>query len=278
VTPNVASIKEQALRLFSRDSTFGLHQFLNSGDSSEFHALRDFQPGMDRRRIDWKQSARHGALRAKEFHAEQNQHIVLALDTGRLMSDPLEGQPRIDRAVQASLLMAYVALKLGDRVGLYAFDEKPRVASGTVTGTAAFPLLQKLAAKIDYAPGETNFTLGLTQLSGELERRSIIVIFTDFVDTTSAELMLENVGRLLKRHLVLFIVFRDQELESLRNAAPQTPEDVSRAVVADTLLHEREIVIERLRRMGVEIVDAPVDRIGPQLLSAYLETKRQSRL
>jgi uncharacterized protein (DUF58 family) len=278
VTPNVASIKEQALRLFSRDSTFGLHQFLNSGDSSEFHALRDFQPGMDRRRIDWKQSARHGALRAKEFHAEQNQHIVLALDTGRLMSDPVEGQPRIDRAVQASLLMAYVALKLGDRVGLYAFDEKPRVASGTVTGTAAFPLLQELAAKIDYAPGETNFTLGLTQLSGELERRSIIVIFTDFVDTTSAELMLENVGRLLKRHLVLFIVFRDQELESLRNAAPQTPEDVSRAVVADTLLHEREIVIERLRRMGVEIVDAPVDRIGPQLLSAYLETKRQSRL
>ena len=272
------AVREEALRLFSRDSTFGLHLFLNGGDSSDFHAMRDFQPGMDRRRIDWKQSARHGALRAKEFHAEQNQHIVLALDTGRLMSDPLGDQPRLDRAVQAALLVAYVALKLGDRVGLFAFDEKPRLASGTVTGAKAFPVLQQLATKIDYSTGETNFTLGLTKLASELERRSIVVIFTDFVDTTSAELMLENVGRLLKRHLVLFVVFRDQELEALRDAMPQTPGDVSRAVVADTLLHEREIVIERLRRMGTEIVDAPVDRLGPQLLSAYLQAKRQGRL
>jgi len=278
VIPNMQSVKDEALRLFSRDSSFGLHLFLNSGESSDFHALRDFQPGMDRRRIDWKQSARHGALRAKEFHAEENQHIVLALDTGRLMSDPLDGQPRLDRAVQATLLTAYVALKLGDRVGLFAFDEKPRLASGTVTGAAAFPILQRLAAKIDYSPGETNFTLGLTQLASDLERRSIIVIFTDFVDTTSAELMLENVGRLLQRHLVLFVVFRDQELETLRNAEPRSPEDVSRAVVADTLLHERDIVIERLRRMGTEIVDAPVDRLGPQLLSTYLMTKRRGRL
>jgi uncharacterized protein (DUF58 family) len=278
VTTNMQAVKDEALRLFSRDSSFGLHLFLNSGDGADFHALRDFQAGMDRRRIDWKQSARHGALRAKEFHAEENQHIVLALDTGRLMSDPLDGQPRVDRAVQASLLVAYVALKLGDRVGLFAFDEKPRLASGTVTGAAAFPLLQRLAAKIDYSTGETNFTLGLTQLASDLERRSIIIIFTDFVDTTSAELMLENVGRLLQRHLVLFVVFRDQELETLRKAEPQNPEDVSRAVVADTLLHERDVVIERLRRMGTEIVDAPVDRLGPQLLSVYLTTKRRGRL
>src|ERR1700722_17634287 len=196
VVPNMQAVREEALRLFSRDSTFGLHLFLNGGDSSDFHAMRDFQPGMDRRRIDWKQSARHGALRAKEFHAEQNQHIVLALDTGRLMSDPLGDQPRLDRAVQAALLVAYVALKLGDRGGLFAFDEKPRLASGTVTGAKAFPVLQQLATKIDYSTGETNFTLGLTKLASELERRSIVVIFTDFVDTTSAELMLENVGRL----------------------------------------------------------------------------------
>lgn len=278
IIPNMQAVKDEALRLFSRDSSFGLHLFLNSGDSSDFHALRDFQSGMDRRRIDWKQSARHGALRAKEFHAEENQHIVLVLDSGWLMSDPLDGQPRLDRAVHATLLLAYVALKLGDRVGLFAFDEKPRLASGTVTGAAAFPILQRLAAKIEYSPGETNFTLGLTQLASNLERRSIIVIFTDFVDTTSAELMLENVGRLLQRHLVLFVVFRDQELEALRNAAPHTPEDISRAVVADTLLHERDIVIERLRRMGTEIVDAPVDRLGPHLLSAYLMTKRRGRL
>ncbi|HEY2445512.1 MAG TPA: DUF58 domain-containing protein [Rhizomicrobium sp.] len=278
VIPNLQAVKEEAERLFSRDAQFGLHMLLDSGESIEFHALRDFQTGMDRRRIDWKQSAKHAALKAKEFHAEENQHLVLALDTGRLMSEPLEGQPRLDRALQAILLLAYVALKLGDRVGLFAFDERPRLASGTVAGPAAFGLLQRLASRLDYSAAETNFTLGLTQLASELERRSIIVIFTDFVDTTSAELMLENVDRLMKRHYVLFVVFRDQELETLRRARPLTPEDVLQAVVADSLLREREIVIERLRRMGADIVDAPVSGIGSALLTSYLVTKRLGRL
>ncbi|HEY1615428.1 MAG TPA: DUF58 domain-containing protein [Rhizomicrobium sp.] len=274
IIPNLQGVKEEALRLFRREAPFGLNHLLDSGDSAEFHALRDFQPGMDRRRIDWKQSAKHGALVAKQFQAETNQHIVLALDTGRLMSEPLDGQPRLDRALHAVLLIAYVALRLGDRVGLFAFDEKPRLASGTVAGAQAFPLLQRLASALDYSTAETNFTLGLTQLGSDLERRSTVVIFTDFVDTTSAELMLENVGRLLARHVVLFVVFRDQELEGLRNAEPRSPEDVSRAVVADALLRERNIVIERLRRLGANIVDAPVSRIGMKLLATYLSSKR----
>jgi uncharacterized protein (DUF58 family) len=274
VVPNVQAVKDEALRLFRRDGPLGLLVQLSGGESAEFHALRDFQTGMDRRAIDWKQSAKHAVLRAKEFHAEQNQHLVLVLDTGRLMSEPLDGQPRLDRALHAILLMAYVALKLGDRVGLFAFDEKPRLKSGTVAGARAFPLLQRLATGLDYSTAETNFTLGLTQLASDIERRSIIVIFTDFVDTTSAELMLENVGRLLRRHLVLFVAFRDQETETLRRAEPKTPEDVARAVIADALLREREIVIERLRRLGTEIIDAPAGRIGMRLLNAYIATKR----
>ncbi len=277
ITPNVQAVKEQAMQLFRRDAPIGLHTLRDTGDSAEFHALRDFQPGMDRRRIDWKQSARHAALRAKEFQAEQNQHLVLALDTGRLMSEPLMGQPRLDRALQAILLIAYVALRLGDRLGLFAFDEKPRLASGTVVGAQAFPLLQRKAAALDYSTAETNFTLGLTMLGGTLERRSTIVIFTDFVDTTSAELMLENVDRLLARHCVLFVVFRDQELETIRRAEPRSPEDVSRAVVADAMLREREIVIERLKRLGADIVDAPVAQIGMKLLNTYLAAKQQGR-
>ncbi|HEY4125604.1 MAG TPA: DUF58 domain-containing protein [Rhizomicrobium sp.] len=278
IIPNVQAVKDEAMRLFRRDAPVGLRLQLHNGDGgSEFYALRDFQSGMDRRTMDWKQSARHGVLLAKEFQAEQNQHIVVALDTGRLMSAPLGGQPRLDRALHAMLLLAYVGLKLGDRIGLFAFDERPRLRSGTVAGAAAFPLLQRLAAKLDYSTAETNFTLGLTQLAGDLEHRSIVVIFTDFSDATSAELMLENVGRLLRRHLVLFVIFRDEELEEMANHEPQMPEDVSRAVIADAMLREREIVVERLRRLGVQIVDAPADKIATSLLKTYFAVKRRDR-
>jgi uncharacterized protein (DUF58 family) len=277
VVTNVTAVKDEALLLFERGSP-GLHVQINAGAGAEFHALTEFQPGMDRRSIDWKQSARHAVLLAKEYQAEQNQHILIALDTGRLMSEPLLGQPRLDRALQAALLLAFVGLKLGDRVGLFAFDERPKLSSGTLAGSASFGQLQRLAAGLDYSTAETNFTLGLTQLAGELEHRSIVVIFTDFSDTTSAELMLENVARLLRRHLVLFVVFRDEELESMIYKEPGSPEDVTRAVIADSLLREKELVVSRLQRLGVDIVDVPVEQIGSGLVGAYLAVKNRHRV
>jgi uncharacterized protein (DUF58 family) len=278
IVPNINAVKDQAMRLFRRDAPLGQHIQLDTGEGAEFHALREFITGMDRRTIDWKQSARHGRLLAREFQFEQNQHIVLALDTGRLMSEPIGGEPRIDRAIQASLLLAYVGLRLGDRVGLFAFDERPRLASGTVSGAGAFPLLQRLAAKLDYSTAETNFTLGLTELSSKLARRSIVIVFTDFVDSTSAELMLENIARLADRHLVLFVVFRDAELETMTEAEPRTPEDVTRTVIAESLIRERDVVVERLRRLGVYIVDVPFDQIASGLVSVYLAVKRLNRV
>jgi len=191
------------------------------------------------------------------------------------MSAPAAGLPRIDRAINAALLLAFVSLRLGDRVGLFAFDSKPRLASGLASGPAAFPLLQRLATSLDYSTEETNFTLGLTALSGRLDRRAIVVVFTDFADATSAELMVENVARLMRTHLVLFVVFRDEELEALTTREPIEPEDVSRAVVAERLLKQKEAVAARLRRLGAQIIDAPADGLSTSLLNGYLDVKRR---
>jgi uncharacterized protein (DUF58 family) len=278
IIPNVQAVKDAAIRMYSRDASFGVRAQLEQGEGSEFQSLREFQTGMDPRGIDWKQTARHGKLLAKEFRTERNHPIVFALDTGRLMCEPMAGLPRVDHALNGALVMAYVALKSGDRVGFFAFDAKPRLSTGTVAGVGAFPMLQRLAASIDYSAEETNFTLGLTQLSGALERRALVVVFTDFADATSAELMIENVARLLKTHLVLFVVFRDEELESFIEAQPDAPDDVTRAVIADALLRERELVITRLKRMGVHVLDAPVRSLGPELLNRYLDLKRRDLL
>ncbi|MGZ6018280.1 MAG: DUF58 domain-containing protein [Phenylobacterium sp.] len=276
ITPDVERVKEQALSLFSRDALFGLKAQMESGEGGDFHALKDFQTGMDLRAIDWKQSGRHGKLVAREFRTERNHHVILAIDTGRLMCGPTPSGPRVDQAINAALLLAFAGLKLGDRVGLFAFDAKPRVSSGVVAGAAAFPLIQRLAASIDYSTEETNFTLGLTTLAGRLDRRALVVIFTDFADATSAELMVENVGRLMRTHLVLFVVFRDDELEALAEAEPREPDDVTRAVIAAGLLRQREVVIGRLERLGAQLVDARAEDLGLSLLNAYLDAKRRA--
>lgn len=271
-------VRDQAVRLFARDALFGAKTQLEIGEGSEFQALRDYQPGMDRRAIDWRQSARHSALLAKEFRTERNHNVIMALDCGRSACEPVAGMPRVDRFIHAALLLSYACLRSGDRAGLFAFDSHPRLSTGAVAGLNAFRTLQTVAGRIEYSTHETNYTLALATLSGDLQRRSLIVVFTDFTDPTAAELMIESLGRLLRRHLVLFVVLRDEELENLAAATPETPEDVSRAVVAGTLLRERETVIGRLRRLGGHIVDAPADQVGLQVVNAYLDLKRRDLL
>jgi uncharacterized protein (DUF58 family) len=278
ITADVRRIEDEAVRMFSRDAQHGAKVQMDIGEGAEFHALSEFHSGMDRRTVDWKQSARHQTLLAKEFRTERNHQVVMALDCGRAMSEPLGPAPRIDRAIHGALILAYAVLRAGDRAGLFAFDERPRLSTGAAPGVGTFPLLLRQAARIDYGVSETNYALGLTTLSSSLKRRSLVVIFTEFADSTSAELMIETTGRLIRRHLILFVVMRDEELEELAATPPETPEDVSRAVVAAALLRERDLVLARLRRLGAHIVEAPADRVGPAVLNVYLDLKRRDLL
>jgi len=278
ILPNSRWVKQEAVRLYTRDADFGIKQQRHKGDGSEFDALREFAAGMDRRAIDWKQSARHRNLLAKEFRTERNHNIVFAFDTGRLMSEPLDGVPKLDRAINAALLLAFVSLRAGDRTALYGFDAQPVLSSHLLHGTAAFTQAQALASTLDYSANDANYTLALTDLSGKLKRRSLIILFTDFVDTVSSELMLETLARLTKRHVVLFATFKDAALEGLLEAPPETPEDISRAVVADTLLDERKLVFRRLQRLGVQIIETTPDRFGSKLVSQYLDIKARDLL
>ena len=278
ITPDLAAVREEAMRLFARNAVTGRKTRPDTGEGFEFQALREYAPGMDLRTVDWKQSARHGVVLAKEFRVERNHPVMLAIDSGRLMGEPVEGAPRLDRALNAALLIAYVALTMGDRVGLAAFDGHARTVGKPVAGRAAFRTLTRLASGIDYSTEETNFTLGLSAIGAALDRRALVVIFTDFADPTSAQLMLESAARLSQRHLLLFVLFEDAELEGVRRGAPMDPADVSRAVTADVLLREREIVVARLRRMGAEVLEAPANALGAGLIDRYLNLKRLDRL
>lgn len=278
IHPDLETVRTGGAKIFERHALQGLLTQMHSGEGSDFESLVEFRSGMDRRAIDWKQSARHIRLFAKEHQVERNGQIVFAVDAGRQMCEPIAGLPRVDRAVSAVLLNAWVALKLGDRVALHAFDSRPRMASGFVTGAGAFPEIQKVAAGIDYSGDETNYTFALTTLAGGLQRRSMIVLLTEVTDSTSAEFLIRAAARLLRTHLLLIVVLDDEELQAISGRAPDTADDVTRTVTAAALLKERLLVITRLRHLGVHVVESEHDRVGERLVSAYLDLKRRNLL
>ena len=159
-------------------------------------------------------------------------------------------------------------------MALFGFARQVEVATPFVTDARAFHRLQSAAAGLDYRAEEPNFTLALATLAARLERRSMIVLFSDFSDPTSAELMIESVGRLVQRHVVLFVTMEDAELDAMAAADPADLQTLAVAVTADTLARQRALVLQRLRQLGVDVIEAPWDRIGYRLIDRYLDIKR----
>lgn len=279
IVPDIRAVKAAAVRLFqSSEFLAGLKTQRYVGDGSEFEALREYRPGLDHRAMDWKASARHRKLLVREFRAERNHQIVLAFDTGHLMGEPIDGMPKLDHAINAGLLLAYYCLKGGDRVGVFGFDEQVRLFAEPEGGIGAVHGLQHRVASLDYSPNETNFTLGLTHLLGQLKRRSMVVVLTDFVDTVTAELMVENLHRLSKRHLVIFVSLRDPSLNELVASRPAGLSSLNQIMVCADLIQEREQVIRRLSRRGIFCIDTPPSGLTLELLNRYLEIKRRELL
>jgi uncharacterized protein (DUF58 family) len=276
VVPNLGNVRAMALRMFSdRSFMAGLKVERYLGDGSEFDALREYLPGLDHRTIDWKASARHRKLLCQDFRAERNHQVVLAVDSGQLMTEPLGGVPKVDLAINAALLLAWFCLRTGDRVGLAGFDERVRTWIDPAGGMQSFTRLQSVSAEIDYSHVETNYTLTLAELSTRVRRRSLIVLFTDFLDTVSAELMIDNVTRLARRHLVLFVSIRDPSLETMALVPPRTLLQLHQSVVASDFTRERTLVLDRLRAIGAHCIDTTPREFSMAIVNRYLEIKRR---
>ncbi len=267
----VTALRMQEFRVGPR-----IERFL--GEGTEFDSLGEYARGIDTRRIDWKATARHRKLLVRQYRAERNQHVVLALDTGRLMAEPIGGLPRLDYAIEAALLLGYTSLRSADQVSAFAFDAEVKTSTKPFKGVGAMNVFLEMFSRLSYSTAETNFTYGLTALANALPRRALVVVFTDFVDSVTAELMCDNLLRLSDRHLVVFVATRDVDVEATAKAAPRDAVALNRAVVAGNLLQERELVFRRLRRRGISCVDAPPGPLSLELVRRYLSIKRREMI
>jgi uncharacterized protein (DUF58 family) len=275
VVPNVRGVHGTALQFFVQEAIYGIKAQHQKGEGAEFEALREYMPGLDSRFIDWKHSARHRKLLCKEFRTERNHQVIMAFDTGYLMLEPVDGLTRLDHAINAALVLAWVSLQGGDLVGTYGFDAKVRQYVGPQRGISSFPRIQRATAELDYQHQETNFTLGLAELNARLKRRALVILFTDFVDTITAELLIESMQRVANRHLVVFVTQRGSILQRAVDAAPNQFVDVAKAVIAQDFLRDRSIVFERLQRLGIHCLDVPSRGLSVALINRYLLIKQR---
>ena len=278
IVPDIQGIHEAAIQFFARDAIYGVKAQKMRGEGTEFDNLCEYAHGMDSRFIDWKRSAHHRKLLCKEFRQERNHQIILGFDTGHLMLEPIDNMPKLDHAIKASLLLGWISLYGGDLIGGCGFDASFRNFLKPGRGMPYFTQFQKFTSRLTYQTEETNFTLGLAELNSRLQRRALVVLFTEFVDSISAELLIESLQLISRRHLIIFVTMRDPMLAGYINAAPDEFSTAAQAVIADDFLRERSVVLERVARMGIHCLDVPAQGVSAALLNRYLLIKQRGLL
>lgn len=273
VVPDVSGVLSGAIRAQMLPLLEGARVMNLRGEGSEFHQLREHVAGMDPRSIDWKRSARVNRMIARETRVERNQQIILCIDTGHMMAERLGALSRLDHAIHAALALTWAAGLASDNVGFYSFGPRPGTFLPPRPGRTAFPRIQATCAALRQDSAETNHTLGLSVLNGRLKRRSLVVVFSDFADSTGAELLVENLAVMQRQHLILYVALSDARLRALATPRSAAMADVALSIATMRALQERQEVLDRLHRLGILCLDTGPARLSAALISRYVEIK-----
>ncbi|MCS3837475.1 uncharacterized protein (DUF58 family) [Pseudomonas sp. JAI111] len=254
-------------------SQLGVRQRQRRGLGLEFHQLREFREGDSLRQIDWKATARQRTPIAREYQDERDQQIIFMLDCGRRMRSQDGELAHFDHALNACLLLSYIALRQGDAVGLSTFASDQPHYLAPVKGTGQLNVLLNTVYDLDSTQRPADYQAAATQLLARQKRRALVVLVTNLRDEDDEEL-LTAVKRLSKLHRVLVASLREDLLDNLRHTPVQTlPEALTYCGTVD-YLNDRAQLHERLKAHGVLVVDARPQELGAELVTRYLGWKK----
>jgi uncharacterized protein (DUF58 family) len=274
VYPDFARIVQYTwLAADNRLSQIGVLQRRRRGQGLEFHQLRDYREDDSPRHIDWSATARAQRLISRDYQDERDQQVVLALDCGQRMRAKDAAMSHFDHALNALLLLAYVALRQGDAVGVSTFAHDgprffpPRKSIGTVS-----TLMHGL---FDLQPSlhTPDYLLAATTLGARLTKRTLIVIATTVRDEDSDAL--QEAARLLRRkHVVVVANLREAALTRAKEQPIASVDDALVYAAATDYLERRRRTIAALRHKGVQTLDVPPTGLARQLVNHYWQLKR----
>ena len=279
VFPNVVAIKRVQLTLRrGLRAMAGMRRARPPGASTAFAGLRDYVRGDDIRRVSWTATARRDRPVVVEVEAERGQQVMIAIDCGRLMTAPAGELDKLDHAVNAALMLAWVAQAYGDRVGLMTFDDRVTNYIKPERGSAQLRRLTEALYAISAQHVEPDFGHALTHLALRLGRRSMVVILTDVQDPEASKELVAHCLRLSARHLVLVVAMSDPAVLSARDAPITTSARAYEWAAAEEFVSSRRESFEVLRRGGVLGLDVVAGSLSPALVERYLELKERALL
>jgi uncharacterized protein (DUF58 family) len=248
------------------------------GRGTEFDRLREYRREDEFRHIDWKATARQRQVISREYVVERNQNILIVLDCGRSMCNELGGISHLDRALNAAIVLSYIALRQGDNVGFLAFSNRAERWVRPVRGAGAIQTIIRHTYDIQPRYEASDYTLMVEELRRRFRKRSLVVLLTHALDELHLEAISRHVRELRSPHLVLASFLRNVPLYERMQSVPRTDIDAFQIAAAAEMVHTQTRQIAELNHSGLLVLDALPEQLSADLISRYLDIKARHLL
>lgn len=246
------------------------------GVGREFESLREYQKGDEFRNICWTATARRGKHVTKLFQVERSQAVWIVMDAGRLLRARVGELSKLDLSVNAALSLAQIALYSGDRVGLLVYGRNVQQKVGLGRGLAQMRAIIESLASAREEVAEADHLRAASVLLKLQRQRALIIWVTDLADTSMTPEVIESASRILSKHLLLFTVIAQTDLNELAARVPETAEELYEVAAAQEMVHRRESLIGKVRNQGALALEIAPSRLTTTLVNQYLEVKERN--
>lgn len=279
VYPDMRQMHEYALLARTdRLRLLGVRRVRRIGQDNEFERLREYTLDDNYKHIDWRSTARRGKLTVKDFQVNQSQRVIFLVDCGRMMTNTAAGISLLDHALNAALMLAYVALNKGDSVGLLCFADQ--VQRYVPPRGGMNQMNQLLHASFDRFPAlvESRYDEAFVYLNARCRKRSLVILVTNVIDEVNSNQVSRYLTSVAGRHLPLAVLLRDHAIFDAAATLPSDDQALYRAAAAEEIVAWRRGVLTDLEHQGVLSLDVFPEQMTAPLINRYLEIKARHLL
>ena len=241
---------------------------------TDFESLRPYVSGEDPRNIDWKATARRGALVSRNKQIEKGQQLAVLIDAGRLMAGTVGNYSKLEHELNATVMLSYVAQKRGDALAVASFSNKIESFLPSVRGPSLLPRVLESLYAVEVRPVESDYWQVIAQVMTMLRRRSLLILLTDVLDASASAGLLSNLSRAAEKHLVLCVVLAEPRIGEIARSIPTTLEEAYRKAAACDQLRRRRLAVESMRAKGILVMETDPVHLSIHLVKRYLEIRQ----
>ena len=274
VYPSYLRLRHYAFLAFDdRMQEVGLKRVRRLGHTMEFEQIKEYVAGDDTRVLNWKATARTGTIMVNQFQDERAQAMYCVVDKGRLMQMPFERMTLLDYAINASLVMSYIAIHKSDKAGLITFADKVDALVKAGRRNYQMQRINEVLYNQQTAFLEADFERLYSSVTRVVRQRSLFLLMTNFESVTGLKRQLPYLRKIAAKHVLVVIFFENTELKGLLQNKASGARQIYHQTMAEKMRFEKALMLKLLKQYGIYGILTTPRNLTVDTINQYLRLK-----